>query len=76
MKVEEAKTKVCPFISDVYVNENNEIKTLVVNCIGDKCMAWENYGKVSYEETKNTLHGFIKSWYKDVPTGHCARIGQ
>lgn len=57
MKVEEAKTKVCPFMSTGFAADTPELRNsglIKVNCICDECMFWVNTvkGKKEIHRTK------------------------
>ena len=72
MKIEEAKTKICPFT--LYTEKYKDpIKTHIIsyetkgsNCICDECMAWKftrthyNYGASLIELGKNEKEGYCK----------------
>ena len=71
MKVEEAKTKVCPFMVDCTFKVNDCIATKYKNCICDKCMAWE------WETTyKHYASLPSKPIGKSTTDGYCKRIGK
>lgn len=40
MTIEEAKTKICPFISNVIGDADGRNNTVMVECVADDCMAW------------------------------------
>ena len=70
MTVEEAKTKVCPFIQHMcepYPNERSRKDLRNIKCICGDCMAWK-WEVVAYDQyTPLTL---------STTEGYCARIGQ
>lgn len=89
MKVEEAKTRVCPFImgsGSINFDEpiSNNDTTANINCICGDCMAWE-YTKThttkaitSYEDGKpNTqcLHN-DEELLENSKEGYCKRLRQ
>ena len=68
MKVEEAKTKVCPFIA-FSESHYSEMGTTSINCICDDCMAWQ------YQDTKFVGEGLVDTTHK-TNQGYCKRLGQ
>ena len=76
MKVEEAKTKVCPFIQHLCLatgvgsHAMTPYSHLNINCIADECMAWEWAG-----ETKDNGYGAKCLTGKLSTTqGYCKRL--
>ena len=73
MKVEEAKTKICPFTlyaekyKDPIKPHNISYETKGSNCICDECMAWE-------WENKSDGKGGYFSDCKSTTDGYCKRI--
>lgn len=66
MKAEEAKTKICPFMSNAVVRLSDWFKnrsSLSCSfCRADECMAWEFYDECSSGLTtlKSTKSGYCK----------------
>ena len=67
MRIDEAKTKVCPFMVDCTFKVNDCIATRYKNCIGNECMAWE-------WENKSDGKGGYFSDCKSTTDGYCKRI--
>jgi hypothetical protein len=67
MKVEEAKKKVCPFMSHHVSSTMDDILLATANCICGDCMAWE------YDWM---LDGSGNEPCENEKEGHCKRIGQ
>ena len=66
MTVDEAKTKICPFMSGIITTRSDWFKnegTLgTIMCRVDKCMAWEFYNQCASGLTtvKSTTNGYCK----------------
>ena len=76
MKLEEAKTKVCPFIVDVTMQEPSSACGCTniprnINCITSECMAW-CFTKV-YSGTPN-LYGIYPNEEVSTTDGYCVRL--
>lgn len=74
MKVEEAKTKICPFIlnNDGWANKEEFFEPYAnCLCITDKCMAWE---WVTEALPTGKLGSF--DYQTNTTDGYCKRIGQ
>ena len=81
MKVEEAKTKVCPFIQDGLIlslirNDENffhEGQPINCLCIAGECMAW------AYTNTHKQREGFSEinkvELLEEEKEGYCKRLG-
>ena len=66
MEVDEAKTKICPFMGCVEKFGNPEGGY----CITDKCMAWE----FEWELKKGSSGVMIRSDKKSTTYGYCKRL--
>lgn len=78
MKLEEAKTKVCPFIVDVTMQEPSNAYGCTniprnINCIASECMAW-CFTKV-YSGTPN-LYGIYPNEEISTIEGYCVRLAK
>ena len=78
MKLEEAKTKVCPFIIDVTMQEPSSACGCTniprnINCVASECMAW-CFTKV-YSGTPN-LYGIYPKEEVSAVEGYCVRLAK
>ena len=65
MKASEAKTKVCPFISNILPAEDDGFQYgWKVNCICGDCMAWEYTKKYLYKDLNEKNKQNIKDYEK------------
>ena len=76
MKLEEAKTKVCPFIVDVAMQEPSNAYGCGniprnINCVASECMAWE-YNKI-YSGLPNR-YGIYPKEEISATEGYCVRL--
>ena len=74
MTIDEAKTKICPFMSNSVIRTNDYIKNSsslsCSACLVDKCMAWK-----FAEEFETKESGITVSTGKQSKThGYCKRI--
>ena len=87
MKVSEAKTKVCPFISNILPAEDDGFQYgWKVNCTCGDCMAWEYTKEYEVQAFRDDEHDidlsnglkpkFGKELPEDEKEGYCKRLGQ
>ena len=66
MKIQEAKTKICPFMSNAVVRSKdwftNKSSLSASTCLADKCIAWEFNTKITadLETVESTTDGYCK----------------
>ena len=78
MKLEEAKTKVCPFIVDTTMQESSNACGYTniprnIKCVASECMAW-CFTKV-YSGTPN-LYGIYPKEEVSAIDGYCVRLAK
>lgn len=72
MKVEEAKTKVCPFIAGTRFEWENPGEPINIKCICGNCMAWVD----TTPKDVSTAKIIQKIYPSPEPSGYCARVGE
>lgn len=79
MTIEEAKTKVCPFMSNSVANATDGT-WWEVKCICGNCMAWQYTKETSDEIETKTFDGIEKTRNKPLleneKEGYCKRLHQ